>query len=69
MTSMSGQCGPSGTSSMLLRVSGGMILDSTWRQRQCVLKSLLIGTIPVAKRKSVTTQTITGLFLVHETLR
>lgn len=34
---------------MLLRLSGGMILDSTCRQRQRVLKSLLIGGIPVIK--------------------
>lgn len=46
MTSVSGQCGPSGTILMLFRVSGGMILDSTCRHRQCVLQSLPIGGIP-----------------------
>lgn len=50
MTSVSGQWGPSGTSLMLLRLSGGMILDSTCRHRQRVLYSLLIGGIPVINR-------------------
>lgn len=46
MTSDVAQWGPSGMSLMLLRLFGGMILDSTCRQWQRVA-SLLMGGIPV----------------------
>lgn len=56
MTSVSGQCGPLGKSLMLFRLFGGMIVDSTCRHRQWVLKSLLIGGKPVKKQTTVKIQ-------------